>query len=274
MDQPQPAAATVQARPVHGPSPKPQHDAGGLVANAEPPKRGSDLPHKGVVADFQVGTLGCIRSVCSDGHDTKPGFSLRGFLGGNIRGFVELGLDGAWGTMSPRVDNGANVLALYGLDPGALQTALLGAAGSLLPIDFGTLAVTGTTTLRSTRVGPVARIHFIPRGRVTAFVGSGVKYNLFRSRYDTALGAVKLDLHGLAVPIEAGLGVYVHKNIAVMAQFDYEWTWYGLAVLDNPVQRLALPVSALESAASEQGASFRDELPQFWNVGIGLRGRM
>ena len=214
-----------------------------------------------------------MRGAC-DGHGAKPGFRVDGFLGGNIRGFVELGLAGGWGTISPNVDNGANVLALYGLDPAALQASLLGALSSLAPVDFGSLTVTGGAQLRTTQVGPLARIHFIPRGRMLAFVGSGVQYNLFRSRYDTTAGPVKLDFHGLAVPIEAGLGVHVHNNIAVMLQFDYLWTWYGLAVLDTPAQRLALPVGALDSAGQDQGVDLRGQLPQFWNVGIGIRGRM
>ncbi len=263
----------ANVEPVSEPTPSRHHEVG-LTASAERKPKDESLPHKGTVADFRVGTLGCVRAICNDAHGARPGIRLDGFIGGNIKGFVELGLTGGWGTMSPRVDNGANVLSLYGLDPGALQTSLLGAASALAPIDFGSLSITGNAELRTTQVGPVLRVHFIPRGRMAAFVGAGVEYNLFRSRYDTTLGAVKLDFHGLAVPIEAGLGVHVHKNIAIMAQFDYLWTWYGLAVLDNPVQRLALPVSALQSAAEEQGADLRAELPQFWSVGIGIRGRM
>ncbi|MEM6996224.1 MAG: hypothetical protein AAF721_37300 [Myxococcota bacterium] len=279
---PAPAPAIVAApAPVVAPTsahenaaPAPRHDAGGLAQSAERKDDRERFPHRGAVADFRLGAFGCLRSVCNDAHGAKPGVRLDGFLGGNIRGFVELGLAGGWGALTPEVESGANVLSLYGLDPYALQSSLLGAAAALAPIDFGALAVTGNASLRSTQVGPVARIHFVPRGRALAFVGAGVEYNLFRSRYDTALGAVKLDLHGLAVPIEAGVGVHVHKNIALVAQFDYLWTWYGLAVLDNPIQRMALPVSALDSAAQEQGADFRGELPQFWNVGIGIRGRM
>jgi len=269
---PAPAAPSqAQPSPPHGAAAR--HDAGGLTQTSEPDKRDA-LPHKGTVADFRVGVLGCVRAVCKDGHSTTPGVSLDGFLGGNIRGWAELGLAGGWGAITPHVDDGTNVFSMYGLDAAALQASLLGSLSSVAPIDLVGLTTTGDAQLRTTQVGPVARIHFIPRGRMTAFVGAGIEYNLFRSRYDTSIGNVKLDFHGLAVPIEAGLGVYLHKNVALMAQFDYQWTWYGLAVLDHPARRLAVPVSALQTAADEQNAELRGELPQFWNVGLGIRGRM
>lgn len=253
---------------------EPRHDAGGLAATGERPRKGDRFPHKGTVADLRIGALGCFKAICRTGHDASPGFNVGGFLGGNIKGFVELGLTGGWGAMTPNVDTGTNVFTMYGLDPYALQAELLGPAAAVLPLSLGSLNVTGGTKLRSAQVGPVLRVHFVPRGRMAAFAGAGVTYNLFRSRYETEIGDVKLDYHGLAVPIEAGLGVHLHKNIALMAQFDYLWTWYGLAVLDNPIQRLALPVSTLDSAAQQQGVDLRGELPQFWTIGLGLRGRM
>lgn len=221
-----------------------------------------------------MGPLGCFRSVCSDGHGTRPGVRVAGFLGGNIRGFVELGLAGGWGTLTPEVDEGTNALALYGLDAAVLQNTLFGQLGPFLDFNLGDLAITGSTKLRAAQVGPVARIHFVPRGRVTAFAGGGIQYNLFGARYETLAGDLDMDFHGLAVPIEAGFGVYVHRNVAIMTQFDYLWTWYGLAVIDHPEQRLALPMGALQSAARDQGVDLRGELPQFWTVSLGIRGRV
>ena len=111
-------------------------------------------------------------------------------------------------------------------------------------------------------------------GARLAFVGSGVGYNLLRSRYQTAAGDVRLDLHGIDVPVEANLSVYLRPHVALGVQLDYMWTWYGAAVLDHPQQRLALPVSVLQAAGQQQGVDFRGELPQMWSVGLALRGRL
>lgn len=265
-DDPPPRAAKSSTSAQTG-----RHEGGALRRDRD---RDVRFPHRGVVFDAQIGTMGCVRALCSDDrHAISPGIRLNGFIGGNIRGWVELGVGGGWGSMRSQVDAGTNALVMYGLDPGLLQQALTAQAAGLIDVDLYGLS-TNEARMSSANLGPVARLHFIPRGRVAAWAGSGVGYHLLRNKYETLAGTVKLDFHGLAVPIEAGLGVFVHENIAVAAQFDYLWTWYGLAVLDHPEQRAALPVAALQSAANLQGVDFRGELPQFWTLGFGIRGRI
>ncbi|MCA9712302.1 MAG: hypothetical protein KDK70_41080, partial [Myxococcales bacterium] len=226
------------------------------------------------VADLRIGTLGCIGSMCRSGrHDVSPGVRVSGFLGGNIRGWVELGLAGGWGTLKPGITPGTNVLLLYGLDPAVLQQALFAQAAGLVNIDFAGLAVSDAS-MRATQAGPRLRIHLRPRGRVGAFVGSGVGYNLLRTRYETGLGTVGLDFHGVEVPVEANLSVYVVPRVAVGVQFDYMWTWYGLTVFDHPQQRAAMPLGVLQAAAQQQQVDLRGELPQLWTVGLAVRGRL
>lgn len=271
------------ADPVSEPEPAPPVAHDPSVAKAEPHTAGAlrrnkdrdvRFPHRGAIFEAQIGTMGCVRALCDDSrHAISPGVRLNGFLGGNIRGWVELGLGGGWGTMRSSVASGTNALSMYGLDPGLLQQALAAQAAGLIDIDFSGLA-TSRARMSSVNVGPVARVHFIPRGRIAAWAGSGVGYHLLRNKYETLAGTVKLDFHGLAVPIEAGLGVFVHENIAVTAQFDYLWTWYGLAVLDHPDQRAAVPVAALQAAADLQNVDLRGQLPQFWTLGFGIRGRL
>lgn len=232
------------------------------------------LPHSGTVIDFRIGTLGCRGGFCDAGrHDTKPGLRLDGFIGRNIRGWVEIGFGGGWGTIRPQITPGTNALLLYGLDPNVLSAALLAQSAGLHSIDLAGLAV-NEAELRSMQAGPSLRVHFIPRGRVDAFVGSGVGYNLLRARYQTAIGTAGFDFHGIEVPVQANLSVYVHRNIAMGVQFDYMWTWYGLGVLNHPQQRLPLPVAALDSVGAQVGADFSGDLPQFWTLGFALRGRL
>jgi hypothetical protein len=57
-------------------------------------------------------------------------------------------------------------------------------------------------------------------------------------------------------------------------QFDYMWTWYGLAVLDHPQQRIPVPMRLLEGTAATQGVDVRAQLPQFWTLGLAIRGRL
>ena len=283
--EPPPPATDDASLPEPGPPPRkaagihdPSSSSAGTSRSAGALRRTRDrdvrFPHRGAIFEAQIGTMGCVRALCDDSrHAISPGVRLNGFLGGNIRGWVELGLGGGWGTMRSGVAEGTNALSMYGLDPGLLQQALTAQAAGLIDVDLYGLA-TSEARMSSANVGPLARVHFIPRGRFTAWAGSGVGYHLLRNKYETLAGTVKLDFHGLAVPIEAGLGVFVHDNVAVTAQFDYLWTWYGLAVLDHPDQRSALPVAALQAAANLQNVDLRGQLPQFWTLGFGLRARI
>ncbi len=242
-----------------------------LVAQAQPARK--KFPHRGIVGDFRIGTLGCIGGLCRGGHDISPGVRLGGFFGGNIRGWVELGVGGGWGTLTSKVAPGTNAMALYGLDPYVLQLALLAQAAGLVNVDLAGLSVQDDK-LRVAQVGPSVRVHLLPRGRVGAFVGTGVGYNVLRARYETGLGAMGMDFHGIHVPVEANLSVYVLEHLAVGMQFDYMWTWYGLAVLDHPQQRIPIPMRMLEASAATQGVNVREQLPQFWTLGLAIRGRV
>jgi len=264
-----PAAAP---RPVVTSEASDEAPAAALVAEAEPPRK--RFQHQGIVADFRIGTLGCIGALCRGGHDVSPGMRLGGFLGGNIRGWVELGVGGGWGTLSSKVAPGTNALLLYGLDPNVLQAALLAQAAGLINVDLAGLAVQGGDQLRAAQLGPSMRIHLLPRGRFGAFVGSGVGYNVLRARYQTALGDVGMAFHGIDVPVEANFSVYVHEHIAVGLQFDYMWTWYGLAVLDHPQQKIPIPMRLLQGTPATQGVDVREQLPQFWTLGLAIRGRL
>ncbi len=279
--------AEASTAPANGPTLPPAREV--AAARAQPGSNGNDpaihrasapqrmgkFSHRGFTTDLRIGTIGCLRGACAGNrHNTSPGFRIDGFLGGNIKGWVDLGVAGGWGTLGSDVTPGTNVLSLYGLDPYQLQTALGLLAGQALGIDFGALTV-NDTKLRTAQVGPLLRVHFIPRGRFAAYVGSGVQYNLFRAKYSTPAGPTRLDFHGLAVPIEAGFGVHVIENLALGVQFDYLWTWYAIANLDQGQTSLPLPVRVLDEAArSQTGQSFRDQLPQFWTFALTLRARI
>lgn len=233
-----------------------------------------DFSHQGFTLDFRLGTMGCVKAMCgADRHDVQPGVRLDGFLGGNIKGWVDLGISGGWGAMSANPDKGTNVLALYGLDPYAMQQALGVIGGQALGIDLTAMAV-HSAKLRTAQVGPMLRVHFIPRGRYAAWIGTGAQYNLLRARYDTAVGAAKIDFHGIAVPLEAGFAVHVLRNLAVGAQFDYAFTWYPLANIQSGGQSLTVPTRILDQAARMQNTAFKSQLPQFWTVALTLRARM
>lgn len=275
-----PSAAATPSDDPTAPAPKAPPAPRGDATSNEPTVHRAAQPrmrtfsHRGFTTDLRIGTIGCLRGACGDRHGAKPGFRIDGFIGGNIRGWVDLGFSGGWGTMNADVPTGTNMLTLYGLDPYQLQTALGVLGGQALGIDLGSLAV-NDTKLRTAQFGPLLRVHFIPRGRFAAYVGSGVQYNLFRARYGTTGGPSKLDFHGLAVPIEAGFGVHVLENLALGVQFDYLWTWYGLANLEHGETALTLPVRFLDEAKRMQnGGSFRDQLPQFWTFAFALRARI
>ncbi len=245
-----------------------------LAEDAEQDDPRERFAHRGPVLDLRIGTLGCAGAMCRDQrHGVSPGLRVGGFLGGNIRGWVEMGLSAGWGTMTPSITPGTNALVLYGLDPTVLQQALYAQAAGLLNVDLAGLAVEDAQ-LRSVQAGPRLRIHLVPRGRIGAFVGSGVGYNLLRARYQTLAGPLNLDFHGVEVPLEANLSVYVVPRLAVGVQFDYMWTRYGLAVLDHPQQNTPVPMSVLQAAAGQQGIDLRDELPQMWTLGLAIRGRL
>jgi hypothetical protein len=214
-----------------------------------------------------------VRTLCSSGrHDASPGVRLDGFLGGNIRGFVDIGLAGGWGTFGNKIQPGTNALSLYGVNP-YLLAAAAAQLGMALPFPVGQLAV-NSAQLRTARVGPMLRVHFVPRGRMIAYVGTGVGYSLFRARYDTIAGNVHMDLHGVDVPVEAGLGAHVTKRVAIVGQFDFFFARYGLARIALPGESISFPVRLLDEFAQTQGVQIQKTLPHVWTAGVGVRVRI
>lgn len=238
----------------------------------EQPDQKTKIPHKGFVAEARAGALGCFGSVCGDGHRMDPGVQVGGFLGGNIRGFVELGVQGGWGKLRPNIPEGRDVLSLYGIDGRALEDEIQAQMDLPTEVDLNLAALNVQSAQSSAAHGGLAlRFHIVPRGRVAAYLGSGVNYQLFRSQYDTPLGPTKMDFHGLSVPVQVGLGVYLHRRIAITGEFDYLWTKFLVAKLDHPMQQLVAPISALESASDAVDADFGKSLPAFWTATVALR---
>lgn len=242
-------------------------------AEPTPPAPPPKFEHKGFTAELQVGLQGCVRRICrEDRHDARPGFRFDAFLGGNIRGFVELGFAGGWGTLGANVEPGTHALALYGVDVTQLEQAL-GLLGQVFAFDLDQLLVRDAR-MRIARGGPHLRIHVLPRGRFAAFVGAGVGYSLFRARYTLNTGEpLRLDFHGIDVPIEAGGAYFVHRNIAVGLQFRYHWARYFAAFIDHPLQRAAAPISMLDDAMFTDTSSLRRDLPHSWSLNATVRFR-
>ena len=195
-----------------------------------------------------------------------------GFLGGNLRGYVDLGIAGGWGSYGTSIAQNTNLLRLYGIEPAQLQAAatLMGS-----PLGFNPFALqVQSARLRTARVGPSLRVHLIPRGRGLAYVGAGFGYSTFLADYDTSVGAVSMRFHGIDVPLQVGGGVQITEHIAAIVEFDYTFNNYPVARFEHPQQSVTLPVALLDSAAREStGTSVSDSLPRMWNVSVGLRAR-
>lgn len=252
---------------------RPPSGGGALHATHESEAREEEtLPHRGFTIDARIGAAGCLRSLCSSRHNASPGLRVDGFLGGNIRGFVDLGIAGGWGSYSASVEQGSNLLRLYGIEPAQLQAAAT-AMGN--PLGFNPFALqVQSATLRTARVGPALRVHLIPRGRGIAYLGAGLGYSTFLADYDTAVGDVSMRFHGIDVPLQAGGGVQITKHLAAVVQFDYTFNNYPLARFEHPQESLTLPVAFLDSAAREStGSSVSGSLPRSWAVSAGLRAR-
>ncbi len=268
-------------RYADAPAPKlPKADRDALLDSTEPTvrktadKKAGKIPHNGFILELKVGTVGCTRAICSGSQrlSATPGIQLGGFMGGNIAGFVDIGFQGRWGMLSSSPDRGMNALQIYGIDPVGLQQQIQQATSLPMNMDLSGLNIESATS-RVVNVGPSFRLHLIPRGRVSAYIGSGVSYQLFRSRYGTPTGPMRLDFHGLAIPAQAGLGAYVHKNIAVGAEFTYDWAYYMIVGFNHPAQRLVAPMAVVSEAARSAGADLRAELPHFWAITGNLRTR-
>ena len=218
------------------------------------------IKHKGFVLSANAGAMGCTGSICSgaNGHKASPGARFSGFLGGNI------GLAGGWGELRPQVAQGTNALKLFGLQVPDIPPELLNG------FDLNSLAVQ-SAKLDDFRMGPAMRLHFVPKGRVLAFVGTGFAYHRFRGTYVTPSGTAKLSFHGLDVPMQAGLGMYLNKRLSVGVRFDYLWTYYAAVSIKHPQANMVAPLAILDSQLEERNASLTDNLPSFWSTSLGLR---
>jgi hypothetical protein len=230
--------------------------------------------------DAKFGMLGCLRTICSgtQGHGADPGVRVGGFLGGNVGGVLEVGVQGAWGRLRPDVGPDRNVLDLYGIDTAALQHEIDQQTGGMAEqlglegLDLGQLAV-HDAKLQSIQAGLGLRLHVVPRGRFDAYVGSGIGYELFRADYTTPSGPVRIDFHGLGVPVQGGLSVFLTRRLALGADFEYRWTHFGVGNLQHPARDVAVPLSVL--ADRGYGADrIGDQLPRFWTAGVTARLRV
>ncbi len=231
--------------------------------------------HSGVILELQLGTGGCARTICrSDtGHHAAPGVHLGGFFGGNVFGILELGLEAGWNTLRPRDTETKNAVSLYGLDPEHLEQEIAKQQGVPgLEVDFSTLVVTGTKS-RFVNVGPTLRLHFIRKGRGIAYAGTALHYQLWRNRYTTAGGDLRLDFHGLSIPFKIGGGAFVHPNIAIVGEFSYSLSYFFLGGVNHPQVSAVAPIAIVESTAVDAGASLKGGLPRFWNFAVNLRFR-
>lgn len=200
--------------------------------------------------------------------NSSAGISVNGFLGGNIKGWFEIGLIGGWGQLSPKPQANTHVLSLYGIED---LSALV--EDQPVVIDLSRLVVDRAKSTNF-HVGPSLRIHFIPRGPVAAFLGSGLGYDLYRSHFSASSGPAKIDFHGIVVPIEAGINIHVIKRLALSAKFNYLWTYFALLVAEQPQQfehRLIAPVALIDAALGTINANLAQDLPHFWTATAGIR---
>ncbi|MBK9752328.1 MAG: hypothetical protein IPO88_02270 [Nannocystis sp.] len=260
-----PVPSDSQAKPALSDSPAPRDD----------PKR---WRHAGFILDLQVGTGGCTRRFCSSssGHDAAPGLRLGGFVGGNIWGILEVGLAAGWNTLRPRGVTGENAMTLYDLDPAKVEAAIAKEQGvPALAIDLSSLTVQ-TASSRAFDIGPSLRVHFIRKGRGIAYAGADIHYQLWRNRYTTASGDLRLTFHGVSAPLRVGGGAYVHRNIAIVGEFSYVLSAFVVGGIRHPLLNAVAPLQALESTAagfnSDHG-TLKGGLPRFWNLSVNLRFR-
>ncbi len=223
----------------------------------------------------KIGALGCLGRHCRDtaNHNSSPGLALGGFFGFNILGFVDLGLEGAWGQLRPQAFSGRNVLDLYSLDANALASSIAAEMGvPSLPLDFNTLTI-GDVKSTAVHAGPTVRVHLIPRGRLSAYVGLGAHYQLWRNAYDTLGGDFRLSFHGVSIPASAGVGYYVLRRLNLNAEFTYDYAAWLAASIRHPDLDFVTPLLLVEEAALEAGSDLKKDLPSFWSLVLSARVR-
>lgn len=260
---PTPAAV----KPERGPQPRPeQAESDAPITLDSERERGEDakssdekFQHKGTAFDLRLGSIGCTREVCKN-HKGKPGIRVDGFFGRNIAGIVDVGVGGGWGNMRSSVPSGSDGLLLFGIDSSAIPQE----ARDMLNLDA---LVVERARLDTVQAGLNVRIHFVRQGVVDPYIGAGMGYSLFRGRYDTAEGRTRIAFHGLGFPLQAGFVAWVHKNIAIGAQFDYIVTWYGGLTIRGAAGNFAAPLGRVRDEAKKADVSPPGDLPHYWTAG-------
>lgn len=234
--------------------------------------------HAGMILEPRFGVFGCTRDFCagSSKHDAKPGALLGGFIGGNLLGLLDVGIEAQWGTLRPGAVAGRNALELYGLNPATLQQVIAERLGTdIIEVDFTKLTIADNASKsRAVSVGPALRIHFIRKGRGIAYAGAGISYQLWRNRYETASGPTRVDFHGLVAPLRVGGGAMVHPNIAVTGEFAYHYAFYVVSGISHTEVSGVLPLTVVEGAALEAGSNLRKGLPHYWSFTVAVRFRL
>ena len=264
------APASAPSQPGAEPSsPRPTDRAGTPPAESDAPaalhgddakeeKDAGPFKHRGLILDVRVGAIGCVGKLCSR-HKAKPGFRIDGFFGRNFLGFVDFGISGGYGTFGASVERGSDGLALYGLDRTMLPEEAAALNLDAFVVNDARLdAINGVLDLR---------VHFIPRGRFDPYAGVGLGYGVFRGIYDTDAGKTRVAFHGLSIPLQAGMVVFVHRIVAIGAQFDYLFTWYGGVTIRGAPGKLGAPISLIKDQARDAGVDLPGDLPSMWTVG-------
>ncbi|MGB1277359.1 MAG: hypothetical protein ACPG77_16570 [Nannocystaceae bacterium] len=239
------------------------------------PKKSKKFRHRGTILEFKIGAAGCFKRICkSQGyHYAKPGLSLGGFLGGNLFGFLDLGLEVMWGAMTPRAYSGRNAVDMFGIDSLRLQQ-LLEENAEFIGTEFRVDSLlVGSAKMRVLNAGPALRIHVIPRGRISAYVGTALDYQRWRNKYVTVSGPLNLDFHGLALPILGGVGFYPHPNVAVGFEFRWVYSAHLVVVAKHPELHTGAPVALIDMAGRDEGIEVSSGLPTFWHANASLRAR-
>ncbi|MGB1015096.1 MAG: hypothetical protein ACPG4T_13255 [Nannocystaceae bacterium] len=284
LDEPAPEPRPAETRPIEQAPPpaaegpaedKPAASEKAETEPADKPKKSKKFRHRGTILEFKIGAAGCFKRICkSQGyHYAKPGLSLGGFLGGNIFGFLDLGLEVMWGAMTPRAYSGRNAVDMFGIDSLRLQQLLEENAefiGTGFRVDS---LLVGSAKMRVLNVGPALRVHVIPRGRISAYVGTALDYQRWRNKYVTVSGPLNLDFHGLALPILGGVGFYPHPNVAVGFEFRWVYSAHLVVVAKHPELHTGAPVALIDMAGRDEGIEVSSGLPTFWHANASLRAR-
>lgn len=245
---------------------------------AEPPigetkKKKRLPPHEGFIFAPRFGLHHCVGKICSaERHRATAGPRVDLFLGRNIGGIFDVGINAGWGMFFAPHPTKTNALTLYGVDLDRYD-AFARLAGPLFRFDARELKVQ-YARLATARVGAHFRVHFNPRGRFVGYVGVGIGYSLFRGKYLTPPGIVRVDFHGFDIPIDAGAAFHVHKRVALGVEGSYVWANYLVATITHPAQKAVAPLSLLQASIMRQDTQLKQDLPKVWSVGFVVRIRL